>query len=122
MLQPLKPTPFADRRGQSKARSKGQGAGWEFVHVCIDDASRIAFTMIMPDEKAKSATAFLRAAIAYYNSLGVTVARVMTDNGSCYKAFAFDRACKRLKLPQTNAPNSSSRGPTPTIGIARTAA
>jgi transposase-like protein len=43
-----------DRRGQSKARSKGQGAGWEFVHVCIDDASRIAFTMIMPDEKAKS--------------------------------------------------------------------
>jgi len=87
-----------DRRGQSKARSKGQGAGWEFVHVCIDDASRIAFTMIMPDEKAKSATAFLRAAIAYYNSLGVTVARVMTDNGSCYKAFAFDRACKSLKL------------------------
>jgi transposase InsO family protein len=87
-----------DRRGQSKARSKGQGAGWEFVHVCIDDASRIAFTMIMPDEKAKSATAFLRAAIAYYNSLGVTVARVMTDNGSCYKAFAFNRACKSLKL------------------------
>jgi transposase InsO family protein len=54
--------------------------------------------MIMPDEKAKSATAFLRAAIAYYNSLGVTVARVMTDNGSCYKAFAFDRTCKSLKL------------------------
>src|SRR5215217_6818384 len=54
--------------------------------------------MIMPDEKAKSATAFLRAAVAYYNSLGVTVARVMTDNGSCYKAFAFDRACKSLKL------------------------
>ena len=98
----------------------------------------------------------LEAAIAYYNSLGVKVARVMTDNGSCYKAFAFARACKRLKLkhirtrpytpktngkaerftrprcgnglmpspttPQTNAPNSSSRGPTLTIGIARTAA
>src|SRR5215204_6162444 len=87
-----------DRRGQSNARSRGEGAGWEFVHVCIDDASRIAFTMIMPDEKAKSAIAFLKAAVAYYNSLGVTVAGVMTDNGSCYKAFAFDRACKRLKL------------------------
>ena len=54
--------------------------------------------MIMPDEKAKSAIAFLKAAVAYYNSLGVTVAGVMTDNGSCYKAFAFGRACKRLKL------------------------
>jgi transposase-like protein len=145
-----------DRRRQSNARSRGEGAGWEFVHVCIDDASRIAFTMIMPDEKAKSATAFLKAAVAYYNSLGVTVAGVMTDNGSCYKAFAFDRACKGSSsstsapgpthprptarpsassrprcgnglmpsptTPQTNAPNSSSRGPTPTIGIARTAA
>ena len=87
-----------DRRRQSNARSRGEGAGWEFVHVCIDDASRIAFTMIMPNEKAKSAIAFLKAAVAYYNSLGVTVAGVMTDNGSCYKAFAFDRACKRLKL------------------------
>ena len=54
--------------------------------------------MIMPDEKAKSAIAFLKAAVAYYNSLGVTVAGVMTDNGSCYKAFAFARTCKRLKL------------------------
>ena len=87
-----------DRRRQSNARSRGEGAGWEFVHVCIDDASRIAFTMIMPDEKAKSAIAFLKAAVAYYNSLGVTVAGVMTDNGSCHKAFAFARACKRLKL------------------------
>ena len=87
-----------DRRRQSNARSRGEGAGWEFVHVCIDDASRIAFTMIMPNEKAKSAIAFLKAAVAYYNSLGVTGAGVMTDNGSCYKAFAFDRACKRLKL------------------------
>ncbi len=52
----------------------------------------------MPNEKAKSAVAFLKAAVAYYNSLGVKGAGVMTDNGSCYKAFAFDRACKRLKL------------------------
>ena len=87
-----------DRTGQSSARGRGEGPGWEYVHVCIDDASRIAFTMILPNEKALSAVAFLEAAIAYYQSLGITVARVMTDNGSCYKAHAFARACKRLQL------------------------
>jgi len=83
-----------DRQGQSSTR----GVGWEFVHVCIDDASRIAFTQIKPDEKKASAIAFLKAAIAYYASLGIKVQRVMTDNGSCYKSFAFARACKRLGL------------------------
>src|ERR1700730_9131043 len=83
-----------DRKGQSNAR----GVGWEFVHVCIDDTSRIALTRIMPDEKAASAVAFLKADVAYYKSLGVSVARVMTDNGSCYKSLAFARACRRLKI------------------------
>lgn len=87
-----------DRRGQSNRRSRGQGLGWEFVHVCIDDASRIAFAQVMPDEKKESATAFLKAALAYYQSLGVTVARVMTDNGGCYKAFDFRDACRDLGL------------------------
>jgi uncharacterized membrane protein (DUF4010 family) len=53
--------------------------GWEFVHVCIDDASRIAFSRVMRDERKASAVAFLEAAVAYYASLGVTVERVMTD-------------------------------------------
>ncbi len=70
-----------DRTGQSNNR----GVGWEYVHVCIDDCSRITFTGIFPDEKAVSAIAGLHAAIAYYLSLGITVSRVMTDNGSCYK-------------------------------------
>lgn len=83
-----------DRTGQSNAR----GVGWEFVHVCIDDASRIAVTGIYPDEKAVSAIAALRAAVAYYQGLGITVTRVMTDNGSCYKAKTFAAACKNLKL------------------------
>jgi transposase InsO family protein len=87
-----------DRTRQSSARGvrngKSWGAGWEFVHVCIDDASRIAFSQIMPDEKKESATAFLTAALAYYQSLGITVARVMTDNGSCYKSFDFRDACR----------------------------
>ena len=83
-----------DRAGQSNSR----GVGWEFVHVCIDDASRIAFSQILPDEKKESAVAFLEAALAYYKSLGVTVTRIMTDNGACYKSKAFARACRDLGL------------------------
>lgn len=83
-----------DRTGQSNSR----GVGWEFVHVGIDDASRVAFSQILPDEKAANAVAFLSAAVTYYKSLGVTVARVMTDNGSCYKALAFRDACRGLGL------------------------
>jgi transposase InsO family protein len=83
-----------DRTGQSKSR----GVGWEFVHVCVDDASRVAFSQILPDERGPSAVIFLKAAVAYYASLGVRVTRVMTDNGSCYKSFAFRDACRRLAL------------------------
>ncbi|RXT20747.1 IS481 family transposase, partial [Rhizobium leguminosarum] len=83
-----------DRTGQSNSR----GVGWEYVHICIDDASRIAFTDIFPDETAVSAIAFLKAAVAYYRSLGITVTRVMTDNGSCYKAKDFATACRALGL------------------------
>lgn len=83
-----------DRVGQSNSR----GVGWEYVHVCIDDHSRIAFSQIFPDEKAASAVAFLKAAVAYYKSLGVTVTRVMSDNGSCYKAYDFRKACGELGL------------------------
>ncbi|QDL95893.1 IS481 family transposase [Rhodopseudomonas palustris] len=83
-----------DRTGQSNSR----GVGWEFVHVCIDDASRVAFSQIFADEKAVSAIAFLKAAIAYYASLGVTVRRVMTDNGSCYISTDFRNACHALGL------------------------
>jgi transposase InsO family protein len=87
-----------DRRGQSNRRARGEGLGWEFVHVCIDDASRVAFVQVMPDEKTQSAVAFLKAAVGYYQSLGIKVVRVMTDNGSCYKAFDFRDACRDLGL------------------------
>jgi transposase InsO family protein len=79
-------------------QNKSRGAGWEYVHVCIDDASRVAFSQILADQKKESAIAFLKAAVTYYASLGVTVARVMTDNGSCYRARAFARACRDLGL------------------------
>ena len=78
--------------------NRSHGIGWEFVHVCIDDASRVAFSHVMKDERKASAIAFLTAAVAYYASLGVKVERVMTDNGSCYRSKAFGKACKRLAL------------------------
>jgi transposase InsO family protein len=91
-----------DRTRQSSRRGmrggKRWGAGWEFVHVCIDDASRIAFSKVMKSERKSCAVAFLKAAVAYYTSLGVKVERVMTDNGPCYQSVAFNKACKRLGL------------------------
>jgi transposase InsO family protein len=91
-----------DRTGHSNGRPRRNGerlgAGWEFVHVCVDDASRIAFSQVLPDEKKQSAIAFLKAAVAYYASLGVTVTGVMTDNGSCYKSNAFRDLCRELGL------------------------
>ena len=83
-----------DRTGQSN----GRGVGWEYVHVCIDDHSRVAFSQIHPDETAQSAVPHLKAAVAYYASLGVTVRRVMTDNGACYTSHAFRDACAELGL------------------------
>lgn len=74
-------------------QKNSRGIGWEFVHVCIDDASRLAFSLILPDEKKESAVAFLNAALVYYESLGIAVQRVMTDNGSCYRSKAFRKAC-----------------------------
>ena len=91
-----------DRTRQSSSRGvrggKAWGMGWEYVHVAIDDASRIAFSQIHPDEKKESAIACLQAALAYYASLGVTVSRVMTDNGACYKSFAFRDFCRQHGL------------------------
>jgi transposase InsO family protein len=87
-----------DRARRTDLHGRSTHSGWEFVHVCIDDASRIAFSQILPDEKKESAVAFLSAALAYYAGLGVTVTRVMTDNGSCYRSRDFRAACKALGL------------------------
>ncbi len=85
-----------DRTGQSSSRA----VGWEFLHVCIDDASRVPFSKIMKSERGRCAVAFLKAAVADYKSLGITVLRVMTDNGSCYRSKAFARACRRPQCPR----------------------
>lgn len=79
-------------------RDQVRGAGWEFVHVCIDDASRIAFAQIMPDEGQHSAVLFLERALAYFGSLGIKAQRIMTDNGSCYRSHQLRAACQRHRL------------------------
>ena len=71
------------------AVNRHHGIGWEFVHVCIDDASRVAFVRILADQRKESAVAFLEAAVAYFATLGIRIERVMTDNGSCYRSKAF---------------------------------
>ena len=70
-------------------RDQVRGAGWEFVFVAIDDHTRLAFTDILPNERGESAVAFLEAALAYYQELGIRMERVMTDNGSCFLSKAF---------------------------------
>jgi transposase InsO family protein len=60
--------------------------GWEYVPVAIDDHSRIAFSQILPNQKASSAAAFLQAAVDYYAQLGMAVRRVLTDYGPCYRS------------------------------------
>jgi transposase InsO family protein len=85
---------------QSGVVNRHHGIGWEFVHVCIDDASRIAFVQVIADQRKESAVAFLQAAVAYYAKLGVRIERVMTDNGSCYRSKIFRAACTRLGVRQ----------------------
>jgi transposase InsO family protein len=79
-------------------RTRVSGVGWEFVHVAIDDHSRIAFSRILQDEKQHSAVEFLKLAVQYYEALGVRIERVLTDNGSCYRSRAFRDACDRLGI------------------------
>lgn len=81
-----------------RGQQRSPRAGWEYVHVAIDDRSRIAFTQIYPDQAFPSAVAHLRTAVAYYRGLGVTVRRVLTDNGSCYRSRSFEAACAELGL------------------------
>jgi transposase InsO family protein len=74
------------------------GAGYEFVHVAIDDASRLAFAQILPDESTRSALRFLDAALAYFLSLGIKAKALMSDNGGCYRCRHFAAACRQLGL------------------------
>jgi transposase InsO family protein len=85
--------------------------GWEYVHVCVDDYSRLAYAEVLPDEKAATAVGFLRRAVAFYRRRGIRVERLLTDNGSAYVSALHALACRALGVrhsrtrpyrPQTN--------------------
>jgi transposase len=102
------------RRNPARLDAAGiprKSVGWECVHVCVDDATRLAYVEVLPDEQAKTAIGFLRRALAFYRSHGVVVERLMTDNGSAYRSAAHALACRALGIkhiytrpyrPQTN--------------------
>jgi transposase InsO family protein len=90
---------------------KRQQAGWEFVHIAIDDYSRLAYAEVLPDEKATTAIGFLRRAVAFYERHGITTERLITDNGNAYRSAIHAIACQALGIrhirtrayrPQTN--------------------
>ena len=103
------------------ARRGKHHRGWEYLHVAIDDHSRIAFSQVLPNFTGASAVAFLHAAVAYYATLGIRIRRLLTDNGHCYRSGAFREACLQLgfaitsraptHLAPTAKPNASSKPP-----------
>jgi transposase InsO family protein/transposase len=97
---------FTDREGRRR-----KTVGWEFVHVAIDDATRLAYAEVLEDERATTAIAFLRRAVAFFRRHGVVVERLLTDNGSPYRSTVHAIACRALGIrhlrtrprrPQTN--------------------
>ena len=88
-----------------------RSVGWEYVHIAVDDYSRLAYAEVLPDEKAMTAAGFLRRAVRFYRRHGITVERILTDNGGAYVAAVHAIACRRLRIkhlrtrpyrPQTN--------------------
>jgi len=101
----------AGHRITGDPRDSVDGVGWEYLFVAVDDHARIGFTQMKPDERRDSAIAFLRASVRYFATLGVTIRRVLTDNGSAFRSQRFAAACRKLRLqhrftrpyrPQTN--------------------
>jgi transposase InsO family protein len=79
-------------------RRRSRGIGWEFVHVAIDDATRLVYVEVLADEKAATAVAFLRRAIAHFAAFGIRVERLMTDNGNAYRSAIHALACRALGI------------------------
>jgi transposase InsO family protein len=87
------------RTSQFKVGPKRLGAtGWEFVHVAVDDATRLAYAEVLTDERGQSAAGFIRRAVAWFASYGITVERVLSDNGACYRSGVHALALRELGI------------------------
>jgi len=82
--------------GRGPGFHSNRGMGWDFVHACIDDCTRLAYVEVLPDERKETAARFLRRAVAWYRRHRIRVHRILTDNGSCYRAGHFAQACAEL--------------------------
>jgi len=82
-------------------RARVQGVGWEYVHVCVDDATRLAYVELLPDERTTTAIGFLRRAVAHFAAFGVHVERLLTDNGNAYRSTIHALACRTLEIKHT---------------------
>ena len=78
--------------------TRTRGIGWEFVHVCVDDCTRLAYVEVLADERKESVTAFLRRAVAWFADHGIRVERLMTDNGSGYRSKLHRKACDAMGI------------------------
>jgi transposase InsO family protein len=85
-------------RGDGRRRGRPQFAGWQALHVAIDDHSRLAFSRMLPNQQNQTAIAFLQAAVAFYAQHGIPIRRLLTDNGSCYRSRHFRAACLQLGI------------------------
>ena len=81
-----------------RARRRGAPKGWEYVHVCVDDATRLAYVEVLQDEKGTTAVGFLRRAVTFFANHGVSVQAVMSDNGACYRSTIHAFACRALGI------------------------
>ena len=88
----------AGHRVNNDRTTRSRGIGWEFVHVAVDDATRLAYVEVLDDEKGPTAAGFLRRALAFFRRYGIQVERILTDNGSCYRALTHALACKALGI------------------------
>lgn len=84
--------------GDKRSSHTGPAKGWEYLHIAIDDASRVAYAQLLPDETAECTVAFLRAAVAYYAGLNVRIKGVYTDNAKAYRGHDFAATCAQLGL------------------------
>jgi len=77
---------------------RSRGAGWEFVHVCVDDCTRLAYVEVLDDERADTVCGFLERAVAWFGDHGIGVQRLMTDNGNGYRSYAHAAVCRELGI------------------------
>jgi transposase InsO family protein len=89
-----------DHRIHGDYTRRARGRGWEYVHVAIDDHTRLSYSEVLPDETATTALGFLTRAVAWYAALGIAVERVLTDNGSCYRGRPFAEGAIALGISQ----------------------